>query len=523
MISSRLFGPLLLACAPLLASCGEKAVPPDTLRIGMPALPASWGDPYRGEGAPGSFTWSAIFDGLTVLTPEGEIGPALATSWSTTDGKTWTFQLAQNIRFSDGTPFNAAAAKASLEWLISDAGKGTVIGSRMRDVASIKAPSPYQLSVTLKAPDAIFYKRLPSVAIVGPQAWANLGPAAFAKAPVGTGPYKIKDFDERRRRANLIANPGGLRPPGLKNVILIELADEGVRQQALISGDVDIARVGIDEIEYLKSRGIRLQTAASMQIMSLAFAVEGRPPGSLQSGSLQSGPLQDVRVRRALNMAVDREAMARVLLQGKGAPASQPGPKGTIGHDDNLADFPYDPAAARALLAEAGYAKGFTMRADIVIGSLPADALIYQTMARNLAAIGVKMELRAIPFPVFLRRYLTNEWGDAAAFGLSWNSAPYNDIQRPLENFSCLKRPKPFFCDPALADAIKVAGSELDPATRLTMLKALSAAHQQAAPALFLLEQIDLIGVGPRIKGEITVANRVPLYERVQLNPYSDP
>jgi peptide/nickel transport system substrate-binding protein len=498
---------LLLLIMLVLAACAEPPPPADTLRAGLPGLPASWGDPYRGEGTPGSYTWAALFDGLTALTPDGRISPALATGWSSPDGQVWTFTLRTGVRFSDDTPFDAAAAKASFDWLISEAGKGTVIGSRLRDVARVEAPDPATLIVHLKKPDAIFPKRLPSVAIVSPRRWARLGPAGFAKAPSGTGPYRLVEFDERRRRARFTAHAGGFRHANIPKLELIELADEGVRQQALISGDVDIARVGIDEIAYLEARGIRLHVAPSMQVMSLAFAIEGRPPG----------PLSDVRVRRALNMAVDREAMARVLLQGKGAPASQPGPFGTLGHDVDLPPFPHDVAGARALLAEAGYPDGFTLKADVVIGSVPADALIYQAMARNLAEIGVRVDLRAIPFPVFLRRYLSNDWGDADAFGLSWNAAPYNDIQRSLENFSCLKRPKPFFCDPALAAAITAAGSELDPAKRETMLLSLAAAHQQAAPALFLLEQIDLIGSGPRVVGPVLVANRVPVYEALRL------
>lgn len=493
----------------LLAACGEATAPPDTLRVGVPGLPASYGDPYRGEGTPGTHTWSAIFDGLTMLTPEGEIGPALAQSWETDDGRTWRFRLRTGVRFSDGTLFDAAAAKASFDWLLSEAGKGSVIGSRLRDVAAVEAPAPDLLVVHLKRVDAVFPKRLPSVAIVGPAAWARLGPADFAKAPVGTGPYRVVAFDERRRRAELVAHDGGLRQPGARHLQIIELADEGVRQQALISGDIDMARVGIDEIDYLKSRGVTLQATGAMQVMSLAFVVEGKPAGN---------PLADVRVRRALNMAIDRPAMARTLLQGMARPANQPGPRGTLGHDAALAAIPHDPARARALLAEAGFAQGFTLKADVVIGSVPADALIYQAMARQLADVGVQVELRAIPFPVFLRRYLTNDWGDANAFGLSWNAGPYNDIQRPLENFSCLKKPKPFFCDPALAEAISAAGSELDPVRRLAMLKALSAAHQEAAPALFLFEQIDLMGTGPRVAGPVPVANRVPVYEAVKLN-----
>jgi peptide/nickel transport system substrate-binding protein len=490
----------------ILGGCQERTVPADTLRAAVPALPPSWGDPFKAEGTPSSYTWAAIFDGLVALNAEGSLAPALATSWSSPDGKTWQFKLRQNARFANGAPFNAAAAKATFDWLLSPDGKGTVIGGRLRNVAAVEAPADDLLVIRLKRPDAVFPKRLPSVAIVEPGQWARLGPNGFAKQPVGTGPYLLRDFDERQRRAHLDANPYAWRKPNIAKLEIVELGDEAVRQQALISGDIDIGRVGIDEIDYMTARGIRLERGPSMQVMSVAFVTEGK-----------DGPLDDVRVRRALNMAVDRNALSKALLRGFGAPASQPGPAGTVGHDPNLAALPYDPAGARKLLTQAGYPSGFSMNIDVVVGSLPADALIYQAMARYLADVGVTVELRAIPFPVFLRNFLGNAW-DADAFGLSWNSSPGNDIQRPLEIFSCLRKPKPFFCDPVLAKGISAAEKELDPARREAMLHQLAAAHRDAGAALYLVEQIDLIGLGNRIRGPVAIANRVPVYETISID-----
>jgi peptide/nickel transport system substrate-binding protein len=488
-----------------LAACGGQAPPPGVIRMGVQGLPPSFGDPYRGEGAPSSYTWQAVFDGLTYLAPDGEVKPALATAWETTDGKTWRFTLRRGVTFSNGVPFDSAAAAATLNWLTSKAGLASVVGGRMRDVAKVETPASDVLVVTLRAPDVIFHKRLPSVAIVEPGAWKRLGPTGFAKAPVGTGPYRWVRTDERARRILLEANPGAWRKARTPGLEIVELTDEAVRQQALISGDVDIARVGLEDVELLEARGVHTLPTPSMQVMSLAFVTEGR-----------DGPLDDVRVRQALNYAVDKAALSKVLLKGYGAAAGQGASKGTVGYDPALKPYPYDPARARALLAEAGYPNGFPMKVESIVGSLPADTLIYQAVARDLERVGVPVDLRAIPFPVFLRRYLANDW-DVDAFGLSWNAGPYNDVQRPLENFSCIKRPKPFFCDRALAAQIRAAGAELDPEARLARLKALAAAHQKAAPALFLVEQVDVMGFGPRVRG-LKLANRVPVYEEILLS-----
>ncbi|MBT9470537.1 MAG: ABC transporter substrate-binding protein [Pseudomonadota bacterium] len=496
---------LFLIAALALAGCRSDAPPAQTLRVGVPSLPPSGGDPFRAEGTPSSYTWSAIFDGLTALAPDGTIQPALATAWSSEDGQTWRFVLRRGVRFSNGAQFDSKAAAATLRWLQSPEGKASVIGGRMRDVVAVETPAPDLLIVRLRAPDAVFPKRLPSVAMVEPGAWKRLGAAGFSKTPVGTGPYRLVENDERARTLVLDANPYAWRKPKVANLRLLELTDEAVRQQALISGDIDIARVGLDDTDLLEARGVKIAHAPSMQVMSIAFITQGR-----------TGPLNDVRVRQALNYAVDKEGVSRALLRGLGAAAGQPGSKTTVGYNGAVTPYPHDPARARALLKAAGYGEGFPLKIEVVIGSLPADSLIYQSMAKDLEKVGVPVNLRAVSFPVFLRRYLSNDWGETNAFGLSWNAAPYNDVQRPMENFSCLKKPKPFFCDKALAEEIKAAGRILSPQARGEALDALAVRHHDIAPALFLVEQVDVIGYGPRVSG-LTVANRNPVYEAMSL------
>lgn len=494
----------LLACCVLAFAGCDTPPPSDVLRVGISSLPPSWGDPYRADGTPSTYVWTAVFDGLTALGPDGKIVPALATNWSTQDGKVWDFDLRKGVTFSNGQAFDAEAAAKTFQFLMSKQGRASVVGSRVRSVSAVEVRAPYQLRITLSQSDAIFYKRLPSVAIVEPALWRK-DRAAFALNPVGTGPYRLDAFDTRKRRAYLSANATSWRAPGVPKLELIELTDGAVRQQALISGDVDIARVSVDEVPYLKSRNIRIETARSMQVMSIAFNTEGL-----------DSPLDDIRVRQALNYAVDKQAMAQYLMNDLSAPASQPGALGTTGFNPAVKPYPFDLQKARALLAQAGYADGFSMRIEAVVGSLPQDALIYQSVVDQLKDVGVDAQLQAIPFPVFLRRYLSNTF-EVEAFGLSWSAAPFNDIQRPMENFSCLKRPAAFFCDETLAKGIRATGTLLDEAARLEALQALAKGHHDAAPALFLVEQVDVTGLGPRITGTAPLANRIWMYERIAL------
>lgn len=487
-----------------LAGCSPQTPPADTLRVGVPALPNSWGDPYRAEGGPPAHTWSALFDGLTRLDEAGEVQPALAEHWSTPDGLTWTFRLRRGVRFSNGAPFDAAAAAATFRWLMSPTGRTTLIGSRLKDVIDVRTGGGDTLVLVLKSPDPILPRRLTSTPVVEPETWRRLGPVGFSKAPVGTGPYRLIRFDERGRRALMETNPFAWRRPKTGRLEIVELTDESVRNQALISGRIDLSRVGLDEVALMESRGLTITTPPSMQVLAIALVTEGRDT-----------PLDDVRVRRALNHAVDKETIARTLLAGRGQASGQPASRVTPGYDPAIRPYAYDPARARALLAEAGYPDGFPLVIEGVIGALPADSAVFQSVAWYLNQVGVRAVFRPAPYATMVRRNQTGDWKGLDAFASPWTAAPYNDLRKPLEAYSCIK-PKPYFCDPGLAAAVRTAGQEMDPVRREQALLSLSRAYHDAAVSIYLVEQIDVFGRSPRVAG-LRIANRVPVYEEISL------
>ena len=198
---------LALLSAPLAAAEGER------LRIGVNGLPVSLGNPYKGNGRPGSLVWSAIFDTLVVLDEQGRQRPSLATSWQAVTPTLWRFQLRPGVRFANGRRLDAAAAARTFNWLASEQGRSTVIGNELRAVESARATGPLTLDIITSRPDPILPKRLVAAYIVEPEHWARLGPDGFALAPIGSGPYRLQAWDQRRRRAELAANPHAWRAP----------------------------------------------------------------------------------------------------------------------------------------------------------------------------------------------------------------------------------------------------------------------------------------------------------------------
>jgi peptide/nickel transport system substrate-binding protein len=499
MMRSVLLVPVLLWLAIAAPAAPE---PAGTLRIGLNGFPASLGNPFRGNGRPGTLVWYAIFDGLTQLDEDGRLRPALALSWEIIDPTRWRFELRPGVRFANGKPFDARAAAAVIDWLISGPGRATVIGNELRGITEVHAAAPLTLEIVTKDPDPILPKRMVGALMVEPETWNRLGPDGFSLAPVGTGPFLLERWDQRKRRAYARLNPHRWRDSSFARLEFVELPDAAVRTQALLSRDVDLATVEIEELDRLEDRGYPVIVTPSMSVMSVVFITERPDPA----------PLRDLRVRQALNYAVDRETIARTLMRGLGRPAGQPAPSVSFGHDPTLEPYPYDPERARRMLAEAGYADGFPLTIEILTNAFPADGLIYQAMAHYLRQVGIDVSLRVITFPQYLRNLQRNGFaGDA--FGSMWNSAPYNDATRPMESVSC-RRPKPFFCDRELAAQLEQAMRILPDEERLAAMRQVGRAYHEAAPALFLVEQLDLYSHQPELE-RVRVRNRVPVYEAI--------
>jgi len=217
-------------------------------------------------------------------------------------------------------------------------------------------------------------------------------------------------------------------------------------------------------------------------------------------------------VRQAANLAVNREAIAEVLLGGLGAPAGQAGTPAAYGYDPSIPPYPYDPERARALLEEAGHGDGFDVVASVVVGSFPADSEIYQQAAIDLAQVGINVELQQIRFPEWLDYFLNNTW-PGELFGSSWNTAPYMDSIRPYTYMTCMKA-TPHFCEESMTPYVEATFEEFDPEARAALLHELHAYTNEVLPSIWLVEQIDVTAMAPEVEG-LTYVNRTIYYEDV--------
>ena len=474
---------------------------PSTITIAVPGLPPSQGNPFKeGPGTPGIHTYAAIFDALTRVDDKGIVRARLATYWKNTNATTWRFTLREDVKFSNGEAFNAEAVKATVDFITSADGRKLVIGStELPELASATVVSEFVVDIKTSVADAILPAQLAALYIVAPKAWKTAGQDVFAKAPIGTGPYKVDSISTTR--IELSAFPGSWREPKADKLVIIPLADAASRLQALQSGQVNmVAGINPDQIAAAKKSKATVISVPAPQVMSLAFNVVG------------GGVVKDIRVRQALNYAVDKEAIANGLLAGKGKAATQGTTPSVLGFNKEVMGYPYNPAKAKELLAAAGYANGLTLAADITVGSFPSDNLIYQSVKADLAKVGVTLNYTTITFAQWLPQYNANSWkGDA--FGLSWNSAPRGDASRPYAIFVC-KPVGAFYCNADEDALVKKAATELNAAKRLAILKEIAVKVTASAPALYIVEQIDLYALGKGVHG-FSAGNRAITYENI--------
>ena len=475
---------------------------PSRLRVGLAELRPGRGNPYGELGPP--TIWSRLFDSLTCLDAEGKLAPGLAIHWSPFGERSWRFELRPDIRFSNGKPCDAQAVAATLNWLTGAQGRGTVVGNEIRGVNRAEATDDLTVLVHTDSPDPILPRRLAAVMIVEPDSWRRLGPTGFAAAPVGTGPMLLERWDFSANEVILRANHASWRHTGIDEVRFVGLPERSVRIQALLSGDLDLAVIGHDNHDQLEARGFSIVSVRSMSVTAIALITE-------REGNF---PLKDPRVRQALNYAVDKTAIAKAIL-GQGDLASgQPAGRVTVGHNPRVDPYPYDPELARRLLTQAGYPDGFDFAIDVVINATPGDNEIYQMTARYLNEVGVRTRLHVMRFGTWLDIYLNGNW-DSDAFSLAWISAPYNDVIRPMEYYSCAK-PTPFFCDRGLSQKLAMAAGEFDQEHRLMLLRELARDFHDAAPAIFLVEQNVIWAASPRVAG-LSLANRTLEYDKIGL------
>ena len=463
----------------------------------------SYGNPYSADD--GSSTRLVLFDGLTALTRAGQLEPALAVSWRLTNPTTWQFELRPGVTFHNGAPLTADAVVAAIETI--RANPALFVSRDVMTIAGARALDALRVEITTKSPDPILPNRLASIMIPEPAAFRALGIDGFTMAPVGTGPFQPKEWNRGTGRATLAAVPSSWRAsPSVAAVEMTVLTDVTTRLQALLSDQADIAvNLEPDQLDILEAAGLSAHVLPAPHVLAIVLRNVGDG----------EHPLKDARVRRALNLAVNKQQMLDGVLGGHGAIASQITTEGIPGFDPSLTPYPYDPVEARRLLTEAGYGAGFAFTIGVFSGQVPGDTSMFQLTKQDLAAVGVDATLRSLSMADFMQRIGAGDWNGLNAVPTALSSARYGDASQAIEFLSC-GAPGKAFCAPELTERISAATRELDPVQRAVLLQGVVKAFHDVAPVLLLTQYVSFTGTSKRVKTYATRANGVR-FEKVEV------
>ncbi len=473
---------LLLALA-ALALCSTARAEEKTLVFGR-AADSTFLDPAKYLDNESAMVIENIFEGLVRYADEStHVESALAESWETSaDGRTWTFHLREGVRFSDGTPCDAPAAAFSFlrrtdpthpyfreEFARMDAS--------LKNITKVEAVDRLTLRITLHEPYAPLLSTLATHAsyLVSPDAVRAWGDD-FDKHPVGAGPFTFASWTPGDR-IELVANPGYYRGrPYLDRVVFKVIPDIKVRLLELKSGAIQIMDgVGpADRDEIVKNPRLVLDATPGLNVGYLAM-------------NMRHAPFDILEVRRAVNHAINKENLVKLLYRDLAEVAKNPIPPGMWVYNQDVTDYDFDPAKARELLRQAGFPNGFSTTLWAMPVSrpyMPEPERIARAIQANLAAVGIKA------------RIVTYEWKDylAKAYAgehdmclLGWVGA--GDPDNFFSNLFSAERAVPphasniaFFTDPEAQKLIREAQRESDQMRRAVLYRELQEVIHDQAP-----------------------------------------
>ncbi|MCC7284269.1 MAG: ABC transporter substrate-binding protein [Acetobacteraceae bacterium] len=352
-----------------------------------------------------------IFDALAYKNDRSQAGPGLAESWRVLDEHSWEFTLREGVRFHDGTPLSADDVAFTIERVPSLAGNPGPYTPNLRGMTKVEVLDARRLRCTTAGPVPTLPANLGSIYVVSRRAAAGAQPADFraGRAAIGTGPYRFVSYAQAEK-LELVRNDAYFgAKPAFERAVFRVIPNAAARAAALLAGEVDLIDFVPPELLAALARNpaIEVLSRPSDRVIFLVPDTDRAVSPFVRAhdgAELATNPLRDLRVRRAMSLAINREALCRQTMDGLAEATGQLVPRGYLGHSDDLAPDPYDPERARALLAEAGYPQGFRMTLHGPSGRYVNDARVAQALGAMLTRIGIETQVETMPVSTFFSR-----------------------------------------------------------------------------------------------------------------------
>lgn len=461
---------LAATLALMIAPVAIADAPQSRIVIGVPLEPPHL-DPTTGAAAAvDEITYANIFEGLTRLTPNGTVAPALAESWSASpDGLSWTFHLKRGVTFSDGTAFDAETVRYALMRIVAE-GSTNAQKALFAPIRAVDVVDAHTVTIRLSRPVA----NLPYLLAWGDAAMVSPASVATnATAPIGTGSYRLNRW-QRGGELELVRREDYWgRAPRTDSVVFRFISDPAAAFAAVRAGDVDAfpnypAPETVGELRHIPSLRVTEGLSEGKVIMAMNNA---------------RAPFNDIRVRRALSYAIDRRAIIDGAMFGFGQPIGSHYSRQAAGYVDLTEHYPHDVDKARQLLAEAGYPNGLDL--TLRIPPRPYATRSSEVLVSQLAEAGVRVKIETLEWA---------QWLDQV-FGRKQFDLTIVEHVEPMDYDIYGRKDYYFGYDSAAFDALlSQINTAPDEATRLGLLGDLQRLIAEDAVNVFLF-QSSRIGV----------------------------
>lgn len=440
-----------------------------------------------------------IYDRLVMRDEDMNLVPGLATEWSQVNDTTWEFKLREGVKFHNGEDFNADAVKYSIDRVL-DPEANSPTYSYIKTVESVEVVDEYTVYVHTTTADPLIparFCRYPTE-IVPPKYTEEVGQQGLSENPIGTGPYKFVSWS-KDEQVVLEANEdywGGA--PEIKKVIFRSIPETSTRVSALITGEIDIA-VGVtpDEIERVESSdGIHLST------------VEAGGNTVYVGLKCEEAPFDNKLVRQAMNYAIDVDAIVTNILGGCAKVTDNLIGEKDFGYSKALDGYEYNPDKAKELLAEAGYADGFSCTIDSVNWYLKCDD-VAQAVAAYLGQVGITVTVNPVESSVYRTSVPSGE--QSPMYFLGWSST--NTLDADAAIYSVLHSSDSYstYNNPEVDQMLDEARSCMDEAKRAELYAQIEEIVLEDAPRIFLYKENKYYGVSDRVTWDGRVDDAIPV------------
>lgn len=473
------------------AAKATPVTPRGTVAVGMDSFPAAYTIDISGAGTlTNRYFWPA-FDALTQMTDKGELIPALAERWETSDARVWTFRLREGTRFHDGSPVTAADVKATFDFTRNPA-NGITAGSVMAGVTDIAAPDDRTVVFTLSAPRVTFGKITALGFVVKGTALDQTDRTSLTRymqqTPIGTGPFRVVRADQQTiefQAAPASTNsPRGL--PTLERLTMANVPEAASRAAALQSGQLQIIEsVPRDVGTQLRSNGFTTAISQPLQVVHMALDVT-------------QAPTNDQRVRQGLNLALGRQAIIDALLTGNEIADGQLLGSAVLGYNSQIPAYPTDQARARQLLEAAGQGSGFTIPMQYVTAL--ASNTVAEAIAADYARVGVRVELQPQELAVWRAAYNGPQDLRRGMFlaGINWDQTWEADVVYRWWSSDFTPANGRRWEDPEFDRIFQQAKSTLNDQQRSSLYQQAARYINEQVPVIFLWQNVRQTAYDPR-------------------------